>query len=105
MRGQPIPEDFIEMTQSVLLWKNKSGLTMYDAWKFTQKYESRMVSLGKHKVGALFYAHGLPYKDSRLHAKQTDYNLQNQNIWNFKEYAKINQYFYKLFTFNQPHYK
>lgn len=105
MRGQPIPEEFIKMTENIILWKNKSGLTLYDAWKYVQKYESRMVTLGLQKVGALFYAHGLPYKDSRLHAKQTDYNITNQNIWNFKEYAKINQYFYKLFTFNQPHYK
>lgn len=105
MKGQPIPKEFLDMAQNVIVWKNKSGLTMYDAWKFTGRYESRMVSLGKQKIGSLFYSHGLPLKDPRLHATKTDYDSKNQNIFNFKEYAKVNQYFYKLFTFNQPYYK
>ena len=66
---------------------------------------ARQIDAGKNVYGLLFYAHGLPYKDPRLHAKPTDYDRKNQNIYNFKEYAKVNQYFYKLFTFHQPHYK
>ena len=105
MKGQPIPKEFLDMAQNVIVWKNRSGLTMYDAWKFTSKYESRMVDLGKQKIGSLFYSHGLPLKEPRLHATKNEYDSKNQNIFNFKEYAKVNQYFYKLFTFNQPHYK
>ena len=105
MKGQPIPQTYIESSKNTILWKNKHGITMYDAFKYGLKYEQRQIDAGKNVYGLLFYAHGLPYKDPRLHAKPTDYDRKNQNIYNFKEYAKVNQYFYKLFTFNQPHYK
>jgi len=105
MNGQPIPQIFLDTWKSVVIWKNKNGLTFYDVFKYSLRFHQRLHALQKQKTGGLFFAHGLPLKDPRLFASNADYDEGNNNIYNFKEYAKINQYFYKLFTFNQSHFK
>jgi len=105
MNGQPIPQAFLDVWKSVVIWKNRNGLTFYDTFKYALRFHERLHALKKQKTGGLFFAHGLPFKDPRLFSSPTDYDESNNNIYNFKEYAKINQYFYKLFTFNQSHSK
>jgi hypothetical protein len=90
--------------KSNVSWKNRNGLTFYDIVKYAMKFNTRLAIANKHVSSPLFVAHGLPYHDERLAAPGELYDEQNNFYFNYKEYCKVNDYFYKLFTENHTHY-
>lgn len=104
--GEEIPKSTSQgkLMESNVSWKNRNGLTFYDTMKYAMKFSGRLQESGQHISSPLFVAHGLPHHDERFSAKGEDYNDQNNFVFNFKEYCKVNDYFYKLFTENHSHY-
>ena len=103
--GEEIPVDARgTLMKSNVSWKNRNGLTFYDIVKYAMKFNTRLAIANKHVSSPLFVAHGLPYHDERLAAPGELYDEQNNFYFNYKEYCKVNDYFYKLFTENHTHY-
>tara|TARA_B110000459_G_scaffold181953_1_gene209735 strand:- start:462 stop:1664 length:1203 start_codon:yes stop_codon:yes gene_type:complete len=103
--GEEIPADARgTLMKSNVSWKNRNGLTFYDIVKYAMKFNTRLAIANKHVSSPLFVAHGLPYHDERLAAPGELYDEQNNFYFNYKEYCKVNDYFYKLFTENHTHY-
>ena len=103
--GEEIPVDARgTLMKSNVSWKNRNGLTFYDIVKYAMKFNTRLAISNKHVSSPLFVAHGLPYHDERLAAPGELYDERNNFYFNYKEYCKVNDYFYKLFTENHTHY-
>jgi hypothetical protein len=103
--GEEIPVDARgTLMKSNVSWKNRNGLTFYDIVKYALKFNTRLAESNKHVASPLFLAHGLPYHDERLAAPGELYDERNNFYFNYKEYCKVNDYFYKLFTENHTHY-
>ena len=103
--GEEIPADARgTLMKSNVSWKNRNGLTFYDIVKYALKFNTRLAESNKHVASPLFLAHGLPYHDERLAAPGELYDERNNFYFNYKEYCKVNDYFYKLFTENHTHY-
>lgn len=104
MKGKPIPDIHTDMYKTNISWQNKNGLTFYDTIKFAMSWNARLATSGKHASSPLFKAHGLPYKDERLALDGNLYNDLDNFTFNYHEYCKVNDYFYKLFTTSCKHY-
>jgi len=105
MHGNPIPEQFLEFAYKMknVVWKNSHGLTFYDVKKYATSLHLRLRNIHKQRTAAIFHANGFPYHDPRLFIPPTEYDEFKPINFNYRETAKINQYFYNVLSFNKKH--
>lgn len=99
MNGKPIPQQVKDIFSNEFIYKNRNGVGLLDAMKYSGNLNNRLIKFGKLTHNLFNKSFGMPYKMNGIKREDFDeYDPDTTKKINEIELQRINWYISKLLT-------